>query len=205
MSVRQWFRHGLARIEAATSGYLVQIGWIETRAQQLARDAAGYPTPWFTYPAIRFLGDRVKQEWSVLEFGTGMGTLWWASRVREVVAVEHDATWAAKVSAQCNAHVLLADGSSSDAYVRPALENGPYDVVIVDGLHRNACLASAPELLTATGVIVLDDAQRQEYQPAVAALCARGFRELELHGPQPVSKHPGCTAIFYRNDNVLDL
>jgi hypothetical protein len=28
---------------------------------------------------------------------------------------------------------------------------------------------------------------------------------LELHGPQPVSKHPGCTSILYRDGNVLGL
>jgi predicted O-methyltransferase YrrM len=205
MSVRLWFRRLLARIEAATSGYLVQVGWIETRAQRVARDTAGRPTPWFTYPAIRFLDDRVEPAWRVLEFGAGMGTLWWSSRVREVVAVEHDAAWATQVSALCDASVLRADGGNADAYVQPALGSGPYDVVIVDGLHRNECLAAAADLVAATGVIVLDDAQREEYRPGIDALRARGFRMLELHGPQPVSKHPGCTAILYRDGNVLGL
>ncbi|MEO7478181.1 MAG: hypothetical protein ABIT64_03000 [Lysobacteraceae bacterium] len=205
MSMRFWFRRQLARIEAATSGYLVQVGWIETRALRVARDTDGRPTPWFTYPAIRLLDDRVQREWRVLEFGAGMGTLWWNVRVREVVAVEHDDAWAMQVSTQCNARVLRTDGSSADVYVQPALGSGPYDVVIVDGLHRNKCLVAAPGLLSETGVVVLDDAQREEYGPGVTALRALGFRSLELHGPQPVSKHPGCTAILYRDGNVLGL
>jgi precorrin-6B methylase 2 len=203
MSIRLSVRRLLARIEAATSGYLVQVGWIQTRASHVARDAAGRPTPWFTYPAIRLLGDRVHREWRVLEFGAGMGTLWWSDRVREVTAVEHDEAWATQVSAQCNARVLRVDGATAESYVRPARGTGPYDVVIVDGLHRNECLAAAPDLLTPAGVIVLDDAQREEYHTGIEALRTLGFRILELHGPQPVSKHPGCTAIAYRDDNVL--
>jgi hypothetical protein len=205
MSVRVWFRRHLARVEAATSGYLVQVGWIGTRAERIARDAAGRPTPWFTYPAIRFLGDRVQPTWRVLEFGAGMGTLWWSGRVREVVAIEHDDAWATQVSTQCSARLLRADGDSAVAYVQQALGSGPYEIVIVDGLHRNECLAVAPGLLTASGVIVLDDAQREEYGSGIDALRAFGFRMLELHGPQPVSKHPGCTAILYRDSNVLGL
>jgi hypothetical protein len=205
MNIHPLFKRGLARIEAATSGYLSQVGWIESRAEGLAHDKVGNPIPWFTYPAIQLLNDRICPEWCVLEFGAGMGTLWWSNRVREVVAVEHDDTWAAQVSTRCKARVLRADGVSAEAYIHPSLGSGPYDVVIVDGLHRNECLAAAPELLAISGVIVLDDAQRVEYLPGIVALRRLGFRMLELHGPQPVSKHPGCTAILYRDDNVLGL
>jgi precorrin-6B methylase 2 len=205
MRVPLWLRRIIARLEAATSGYLVQVGWIETRALRLARDASGQPTPWFTYPAVRFLDDRANENWRVLEFGSGMGTIWWCSRVREVVAIEHDAAWADGISRQCSAKVLRGDGGNADAYVGVALLSAPYDIVIVDGIHRNACLEAAPRLLTESGVIVLDDAQREEYRPAVDALLHAGFRLLELHGPQPVSKHPGCTAFFYRSMNVLGL
>jgi precorrin-6B methylase 2 len=205
MNFPLWLRRNIARIEAATSGYLVQIGWIETRALRVARDVTGHPTPWFTYPAIRLLEDRVKNTWRVLEFGAGMGTLWWSQRVFEVLAIEHDTAWAAHISTQCKARVSQVSGDRVETYVLPVLGSGPYDVVIVDGLHRSECLAAAPELLTKAGVIVLDDAQREEYGPSVHLLRALGFRVLELHGPQPVSKHPGCTAILYRDNNVMGL
>jgi hypothetical protein len=54
-------------------------------------------------------------------------------------------------------------------------------------------------------VIVLDDAQREGYTPGIELLRTLGFRAIELHGPQPVSKHAGCTAILYRDDNVMGL
>lgn len=205
MTLSKWLRRAIARIEAATSGYLGQVGWFETRASRRAGDREGRPTPWFTYPAIRLLADRVQPGWRVLEFGAGMGTLWWARHVREAVAVEHDPAWATQVEAQGVARVLRGGAHDAAAYLAPALGTGPYDVVVVDGLHRNECLAAAPGLLGEGGFIVLDDAQRPEYQAAVDALRGRGFRVLELHGPQPVSKHPGCTAVLYRDGNLLGL
>lgn len=195
----------LARVEAATSGYLQQVGWMSTRAQGLAKDKDGNPIPWFTYPAIELLSGRARPDWRVLEFGAGMGTLWWSRKVGSVTAVEHSPEWARQVAAECDARILLTTEDSADAYMRPALGGAPYDVVIVDGIFRNECLNAAAGLIGPAGIIILDDAQRIEYAPGVARLMDQGYRMLPLHGPQPVSKHPGCTAIFYRDHNVLGL
>lgn len=205
MSLRVALRSLLARIEAGSSGYLDQVGWIRSRAEQIAVDVSGQPVPWFTYPAIHLLADRVQPDWRVLEFGAGMGTLWWSRRVATVVAVEHDAQWVSFVSARCKQSILYVGAEQPDRYVQAGTERGPYDIVIVDGLHRNECLLAAPGLIGSGGAIVLDDSQRGEYRPGIQALRELGFRALELHGPQPVSKHQGCTTIFYRSNNVLGL
>lgn len=134
-----------------------------------------------------------------------MGTLWWTRHVREVVAIEHDMAWADKIAAQCSARLHRVAATDASAYLKPVTSTGPYDVVIVDGIFRNECLEIAPGLLTKEGIVVLDDAQREEYRPAVDVLLRQGFKLLELHGPQPVSKHPGCTALLYRDANVLGL
>lgn len=205
MAAPLWIRRLLARIEAGFNGYLPQVGWIETRAQFRALDAAGEAAPWFTYPAIKFLEARVKPEWRILEFGSGMGTIWWSRSAERVVSLEHDPEWLEQISHSCPAQLLKTNGKTPADYMRPARDSGPYDIVIVDGLFREECLLAAPELLTKSGIIILDDAQRFLYRGTVNALLAKQFRILEFHGPQPVSKHPGCTAIFYRDDNVLDI
>ena len=199
--IRNW----MARAEAATNGYLQQVGWFVTRSKGRALDPDGNPIPWFTYPAIRLLEQRVRPDWRVLEFGAGMGTLWWSQRVHEVVAIEHDAAWADLIASRSSARVLPGSASDPAGYVDKALACGTFQVVIVDGLFRQECLDAVPGLLAPGGVAILDDAQRPEYTQAVAALRQHGFKALELHGPQPVSKHPGCTALFYRRENVLDL
>lgn len=200
-----WARRMLARYEAATSGYFDAMGWFGTRAARRALDAQGQPIPWFTYPAIALLEPRIDRGWRVLEFGSGMGTLWWSARVAEHVAIEHHAGWADMIAAQSRATVHRVDGATPAAYIAPTRGQDHFDVIIVDGIHRNECLVAAPALLAADGIVILDDAQRPEYTPGIDALRAQGFRVLPLHGPQPVSKHPGCTAILYRPDNVLGL
>jgi len=201
----RWARKLLARYEAATSGYFDAMGWFATRATRRATDARGEPIPWFTYPAIALLESRVRDASRVLEFGSGMGTLWWSERVAEHVAIEHHAGWADMIAAQSRATIHRADGATPEAYLAPTRGLGAFDIVIVDGIHRNECLVAAPGLLATDGVVILDDAQRAEYAPGIDALRAQGFRFLPLHGPQPVSKHAGCTAIFYRDGNVLGL
>lgn len=205
MTLQTSLKRCLARVEAATSGYLPQMGWIATRAQGRATDKDGNPIPWFTYPAIELLSARARPDWRVLEFGAGMGTLWWSGKVGSVTAVEHAPAWAEQVAAKCKAKILLTSEASAEAYMQPALDGAPYDVVIVDGIFRNECLDVAAQLVGPSGIVILDDAQRSDYAPGVARLLDLGYRMLPLHGPQPVSKHPGCTAIFYRDHNVLGL
>lgn len=198
-------RRLLARLEITGSGYLHAIGWFDTRAARLARDVLGNPMPWFTYPAAAFLAERVRADWRVLEFGAGMGTAWWSSNVDACIAIEHDPGWAARVATLTAAQVLIAGAENAAAYCAPARGLGLFDVVVVDGLFRDECLRLAPELLSAGGVIVLDDAQRPEYAAAVDDLRTGGMRWLPFHGPQPVSKHAGCTALLYRDGNVLGI
>jgi hypothetical protein len=79
-----------------TSDYLRTVGWYRSVQLNESVDAQG-PVPWFTYPAIRFLQGIVRPDLRVLEYGTGNSTLWWAQRVQQVVSVEHDPAWAARV------------------------------------------------------------------------------------------------------------
>ena len=45
--------------------------------------------PWFTYPAIEALSNWDLSDKRVFEYGSGFSTLFWASRAKEVVSVEH--------------------------------------------------------------------------------------------------------------------
>src|SRR5271170_976341 len=78
--------------------YLRPLGWLKSiELGQCCNDDG--PIPWLTYPATRFLESIVKPNWRVFEFGCGSSSLWWASRVREVLSVEHDDEWATKIRA----------------------------------------------------------------------------------------------------------
>jgi len=182
-------------------------GWFRSAREGRPVDAAGQPIPWLPYPAIDFLASRVKPDFAVFEWGCGTSTLWWAKRVARVVAVEHDEEWFARISdlAPPNAEVRHV-AMGSERYANAIDVYAPqFDVVVVDGRERVACLRRAVEGLSPRGVIVLDNSQRPEYAEGIAHLAALGFRHVTFAGLVPVVAWKEQTSIFYRAGNGLEL
>ena len=86
---------------------LVNSHW-KTALLSRAVDAAGNPMPWYTYPMIEFLRQRDTSSCSVLEFGGGQSTLWWARNAAKVVTVESDRDWHDHLRPNVPANVTLA-------------------------------------------------------------------------------------------------
>lgn len=57
-------------------------------------------SPWITFAAIAFLERTLTKDMQVYEYGVGGSTLFFSSRVKEVVSCEHDPGWAAKVRSE---------------------------------------------------------------------------------------------------------
>jgi len=150
--------------------------------------------PWWSYDAIdaveAFLA--VREQAQIFEYGSGASTVWAARRAASVVSVEHDAIWhsivARKLDGFGNATLELvppdsethADflsrkqgsaGRSFRAYVT-AIErhDGPFDLIVIDGRSRVACLRQSLTHLAPGGMIVFDNSGRAEYRAALAAL-----------------------------------
>ena len=171
-----------------------------------AVDAQGQPVPWITYAAAALLEERVRADWRVFEYGAGGSTAWWAARVREVVAVEHEAEWHHEVTATAaaNTTVHLRALTSAD-YASIISAEGHFDVVVIDGRRRAECAEYAVGALTDRGVILWDNSERPEYAEAMERVSQAGFRRLDLHGLGPVNAYAWCTSFFYRDGNCLGL
>jgi hypothetical protein len=72
--------------------------------------------PWLTYAAIELLEQVLRPEMRVFEWGVGGSTLFFSSRVGQVVSVEHDLGWAEKVRA-----LMSSSNSSWQLFVAPPL------------------------------------------------------------------------------------
>ncbi len=72
-----------------TKNYLEKQGWLNNKPL----DDEGF-TPWYTYPAISFLKDIIQYDSKVLEYGSGYSTLFYNSKVKECVSIEHNSAWA---------------------------------------------------------------------------------------------------------------
>jgi hypothetical protein len=200
---------GLALLGARSA--LRDAGWFRSFATRLPVDAAGAPLPWFTYPAIALLGPRLSPKMRVFEYGAGYSTLWWAARVGAVRSVENDADWVTTLRPQLphNAVITLAaelgGAYTGAAAVVAQAEGARFDVVVIDGRERNACVPAALAALATDGVIVWDNSERERYDAGQQVLTDAGFRRIDLHGMGPINPYGWCTSVFYRDGNCLVL
>ncbi|MDJ0617413.1 MAG: hypothetical protein QNJ63_11820 [Calothrix sp. MO_192.B10] len=96
----------------------------------------------------------------------------------------------------------MIDGS----YCRSITEfNQEFDVVIVDGRDRVNCVKQAIGKLSKTGVIILDDSDRQRYSEAIDHAKEKGFRTLSLEGLKPSTGKLSKATILYRQDNCINI
>ena len=50
-------------------------------------------TPWISFSAIELLKKITRPDMRVFEYGSGGSTMFWISRVKELISVEHDLSW----------------------------------------------------------------------------------------------------------------
>ena len=188
--------------------FLHNAGFFDSVRYRAPCKADGSPLPWMNYAMIAFLEERLNPALSLFEYGSGNSTLFFASRVSQVVSVEKDPSWYDYVSKIMphNVKLVLCEPYTPEAYVKVIGEQGrKFDVVIVDGEERHACLEDAPNWLTPGGVVILDDATEKDFGNVMEAISARGFKRLVFEGMKPGGLNGYRTAVFYRNDNVLGL
>lgn len=186
-------------------GWLRSSGWLRSMVEKQPVDAHGEPLPWITYPALELLASRVGESLRVFEWGSGSSTRWWAARVKEVVACEHDPQWFEQVSRSLPANATVALRELGPEYVDEVLQHEPFDIVVIDGRDRVSCSSVAPSALTPGGVIVWDNTDRERYCEGLDALHAAGFHRVDFHGLVPALVRTSVTSILYRPGNVLGL
>ncbi len=193
-----------ALLPAGTNS-LVETGWLNSvmRSRPVNRD--GLPIPWFTYAAIDFLEGLEKGSWKVFEWGSGNSTLWWAGKCAGVVAVEDNESWYAEVKGQLpgNARYVLA--TDQESYVGAIDGDGDelYDVVVIDGSHRNQCAARCVSRLSEGGVVVFDNTDCLDHDDGVSALMDAGFQRIDFWGLIPSYFYRNCTSLFFKDARLL--
>jgi len=105
----------------------------------------------------------------VLEFGSGDSTAWLAQRCDHVTSIEHDAGWFETVRKAAPAVNLRL---VHRPYHQVCLEypEHHFDIVLVDGRNRKACIQYAAPRLKPGGLLLLDDAERPWYKLGIAVV-----------------------------------
>jgi hypothetical protein len=131
------------------------------------------PVPWLGYRAVRRLRSIVQPDSLVLEFGSGMSSLFFARRCARLVSIESNAAWYDAMNKRfaserlTNIDYRLRD--SGEDYV--SLEDLPdrsFDLVVNDGIARDQVSKVALRKVKLGGYIFLDnsDVPYPEFQQA---------------------------------------
>lgn len=179
-------------------------GWLNSMACAKPVDQAGRPIPWFTYPAIDFLTQIMRPAWRIFEWGSGHSTLWWADRVAAVTSVEDDKAWYETIRSRMPGNAMLLWHGEAAEYVQAmADQQARFDVVVIDGSHRNACAQIATEFVTDTGLIVFDNTDMLVHREGVETLNACGWQRIDFYGLIPSCYYKNCTSVFFRAPESL--
>lgn len=159
--------------------------------------------PMLTYGAIGFLETYIQADSRVLEFGSGGSTIWLASRAGQLISIEDNESWSNRIPRLGNVDLRVIpctgdwyhDGVES-LYSTAAVNDGRFDVIVIDGKARVDCAREALGLVNPGGLIVLDDLHDTLIEPAISILKSSGLRTFEFWGLRPGSGEFGGTAIF---------
>ena len=159
--------------------------------------------PWWNRKAALAVDDflAARPEARVFEFGSGASTVWLARRAKAVVSAEPFVGWAnalePKLAPYGNTELMvrsLTDGGGP--FVGSIAEvGGQFDLIVIDGRERVACLEAALPFLADDGILLFDDTGRPRYRGGIRA---SGLQERRYFGAAFAKPYPDWTSLLWR-------
>ena len=168
-----------------------------------ALDRDGKPIPWFTYPALQYLGQFDLSGKNIFEYGAGNSSIYWSNRGAQVISVEGDKEWFEFVNKYQNDRFTVILASNKADYIHSIEGRGRFDLVIVDGRYRYDCAALSVDYLADDGMLILDNSDW--YPDTVSMLREMGFFQIDFSGFGPINSYCWTTSIFIRAGNRLQV
>lgn len=146
--------------------------------------------PWLPTMANYLLAARIAQGniHTVFEYGSGSSTLWFYQHLplqqgAHIVSVEHDADWYNQIKAHNLPSLTLINHPQPYHAVISNYPDNYFDIILVDGRNRNACMQAAIPKLKAGGWLLLDNSEREYYQKGIDLM--HGWNYTICAQPQP--------------------
>ncbi|HEY2044130.1 MAG TPA: class I SAM-dependent methyltransferase [Jatrophihabitans sp.] len=174
--------------------------------------------PWWTYRAIDAVQAWLEQRNGpvrAFEYGSGASTTFLARRVAEIHSIEHHPAFAKvmleALSEHSNVDLQLVEAMPSEYPAVPSRKEGykgvdfagyvasidkvggEFDLIVIDGRAREACLMAALRHLKPDGMIVFDNSFRRRYR---ARLSTVQVVERVYRGLTPTLPYPDQTSLI---------
>lgn len=133
------------------------------------------PEPWFTFTAIDFIKEKLKNDLKILEWGSGSSSLWFEKNGCQVTAIEHNEDWANIVKGIKSEKINVIVSKKKNDYVNPDINFSTINIFLIDGIYRNECVSYLVKLIKSDqilpgAIIIFDDTSRLEYQKSIQSL-----------------------------------
>ncbi|WP_330202762.1 hypothetical protein [Cyanobacterium sp. Dongsha4] len=130
----------------------------------LARVSIGYRPvlPWLGYRAIKHLEKLLQPNWNMIEWGSGMSTLWFAQRVQNLTSIEDYQPWYDKVKLTLDKvqNVDYQFKTGNDYFTLDNYPDRTFDFILIDGSERGNCAKTAITKIKRGGYIYLDNSDK---------------------------------------------
>ncbi len=182
-----------------------KIGWKKSFLDGFSQDDNGSPLPWMTYSFIEFIENKLDKNQQIFEYGSGSSTLFFAKKVKKVVALESNPRWFAIVQNMLLQHdiknvelVLMTDALENPLYENFAKNHSEkFDFIFVDSLKRFNCSLNSISALKPEGALVLDDSERKNYQKIFNFFAENNFQKQDFFGIAPGQIKMKNTTVFW--------
>ena len=177
--------------------------WLSALSKDRSLDLDGLPMPSYSVAAMHFLEERLKKDMKVFEFGSGLSSLFYARKCKNVTAIEHDPGWYNEVKSHNSSNLSIYLTELETEYDQSILnfeEN--FDLIIVDGRKRIMYLQLYSKL-SRSGVLFwtiprTNTNRKKIFSRARVQVFENVFTcifETHIYGNQ----------FFYRTDNCLNI
>jgi hypothetical protein len=132
--------------------------------------------PWLGFRVVKRLKEIIRPDWKILEFGSGMSSLFFASRCARLVSVESDRAWSELMRSKFSKlGITNVDYRYRLGPEYPRLDDipdGTFDLVLIDGIQRDEGARTAIQKCRTGGWVLMDntDVQWQDHQAGRASV-----------------------------------
>ncbi|MBK1645075.1 hypothetical protein CKO25_10505 [Thiocapsa imhoffii] len=174
------------------------VVWLRSMIQR--RTPLAMALPWLTFDAIRAVEQYLRPGSRVFEYGSGHSTLYWAQRGAQVYSVEGDSGWFELALERLAGfdQVAVRFEREQQGYVH-CIDEVPedFDLVLIDGNYRLACIEAAVPRILPGGLLVVDNTDWHWFND-VDRLIPAGWNKQVFGGCAPFIGYPSQTTIWVK-------
>jgi hypothetical protein len=191
---------------AATTASL--SGQIQTAFREKPYDHKGRPFLWYSTSMGYFFKTIDFRDKTILEFGAGHSTLWWARHAKSVTAIEDGEEWYDYLAPIVPENVELVRVTDDPNVALEAVKGRKFDLIIVDCnggvLERDVCNEWSVDLVAENGAILFDNSEEDYYKhDSIPMFYKKGFRRVDFYGIGATKTTPQCSSIHFKGDCFL--